>query len=300
MSTDRIGAFLTSRYGPIDDLMALEAGGWSSAYALRAGGRELILRLGRHREDFEKERVAATWQAHGIPIPEVLDLGEAFDGFFVISQRHHGTKLADLDATRTRQAIESLIDVLVAMRAVELPGTGFGIWLAPGCDAPARSWASYVCGVGDRDETRLVGWRGKLAAHRIASSAFHRGVEALQSSTVEVPTARGLVHADLLLNVLVDDDDRISAVFDWGNSMAGDPLFDVAWIAYCVPWFPAIDREHVLDLARRRFPDDDIDGLIGLYELHIAVGELQYQSFNENTAGMSAAAGRIDRLVPRS
>ena len=108
------------------------------------------------------------------------------------------------------------------------------------------------------------------------------------------------MHADLLLNHLIGPGGSITAVFDWGNALAGDPLYDIAWIVYCIPWFPAIDRRQVLDLARLRFPDDAIDGLLPLYELHIALGELQYAAFREDVAGMEGASGRLGRLIAAS
>ena len=185
--------------------------------------------------------------------------------------------------------------MLAAIRRVELPGQGFGIWLAPDADAPAASWPEYLCSVADRDEERLVGWRGNLARHQRASEAFRLGCTMLEAGSEAFPTARGLVHADLLLNHLIGPDGSITAVFDWGNALAGDPLYDIAWIVYCIPWFPAIDRRHVLDLARLRFPDDDLDRLLPLYELHIALGELQYAAFREDVAGMDGAAGRLER-----
>lgn len=292
---DQIGRFLGERFGPVDDLTVLQGGSWSSAYAFAAGERELLLRVGNHREDFEKERIAATWHQPGLAVPEVLELGDAFDCHYVVSQRHHGTKLADLDPARVPAAIEALFDVLGASRHVNLAGTGFGIWHAPGCDAPATSWSEYLCGLADRDESRLVDWRRKLALHPRANTAFRDGCRALEVAAGDLPPTRGLVHADLLLNHLVGADDTITAVFDWGNALAGDPLYDVAWITFCIPWFPAIDRRHVLDLARRHFPDDDIDRLIPVYELHIAVAELPSMAFADDRPALEHTTDWIAR-----
>ena len=297
---DQIDRFLTERFGPVADLVTLQGGGWSSAYGFATGSDEWVLRVGHQRDDFEKECVAATWRQPGLPVPEVLEMGDELGCHAVVTRRHHGTKLADLETARVPAAIEGLFEVLAAIRRVELPGEGYGIWLAPGADAPAASWPEYLCSVADRDEVRLVGWRRKLSAHPSASDAFRRGGAALARRSDAIPATRGLVHADLLLNHLIGPDGSITAVFDWGNALAGDPLYDIAWIVYCIPWFPAIDRRQVLDLARLRFPDDDIDGLLPLYELHIALGELQYAAFREDVAGMEGASGRLGRLIAAS
>ncbi len=296
-SIDQIDRFLTDRFGPVVDLVTLQGGGWSSAYGFVAGSDEWVLRVGHHRLDFEKECTAATWCEPGLPVPDVLEMGDAFGCHYIITRRHHGTKLADLDPSRVTDAIERLVDVLTAIRRVELPGHGYGIWLAPGVDAPAASWSDHLCSVADRDEIRLIEWRRKLARHQRASDAFRLGCSRLEALADAFPATRGLVHADLLLNHLIGPDGSITAVFDWGNALAGDPLYDIAWIVYCIPWFPAIERRHVLDLARRHFPDDDLDRLLPLYEVHIALGELQYTAYLEDVAGIDAATDRLERLI---
>ena len=292
-----IRAFLSERFELVSDVEELQPGGWSSAYSFRSGQHDLILRVGDHAEDFNKERYASTWHVAGVPVPEVLDLGEAFNGFYIVSQRHEGQKLADLDPSRVPRAIESLFEVVVAMRQIRLPGRGFGIWRTPDCNAPATTWGEHLRSVGSRDESRLVGWRRKLAAHPRANSAFQQGCAVVEELTTDLPDTRGLVHADLLLNHLVDGDDGVTAVFDWGNALAGDPLYDIAWILYCIPWFQAIDRRHVLALARRHFPNDDVDRLLPLYELHIGVASLQYQAFAEELASLETSTASISTLL---
>lgn len=297
-SVEQTRQFLAERFGPVEGVTILQGGSWSSAYSFLAGTRELVLRVGHHREDFEKELIAATWGEPALPVPDVLELGEAFDCHYVVSQRHHGTKLADLEPSRVPAAIEGLFEVLASIRRVVLPGHGFGIWHGPGdVDAPASTWSEYLCRVADRDENRLVDWRYKLSLHPRASTAFRLGCSTLQAKAGDLPAIRGLVHADLLLNHLVGSDNSITAVFDWGNALAGDPLYDIAWIVYCIPWFPAIDRQQVLDLTRQHFPDDDVDRLLALYELHIAVASLQYMAFAEDLPGLESTADRIAQLL---
>ncbi len=294
---NEVHEFLSERYGHLDKLSTLQHGGWSSAFGFRARSRDLVVRFGHHREEFEKERVAANWNTNGVPVPEILEVGDAFNGSFVVSQRYFGTKLADLELHRVPSAIGSLFDVLVAMRDIPLLGKGYGIWVSPTCDAPATTWAEYICGVGDRDESRLVDWRSKLALHSIANSAFQRGCNRLADLAGSVPNVRGLVHADLLLNHLIGDHNEIVTVFDWGNAMAGHPLFDVAWILFCIPWFPEIDREYVLGLVRTHFDDSNLERLLQIYQLHIGVASLQYQAFADDMASIITTSALVEQLL---
>ena len=147
--------------------------------------------------------------------------------------------------------------------------------------------------------TRADWSTGGTSSHcsRAASTAFRLGCTTLQANAGDLPAIRGLVHADLLLNHLVGPNNTITAVFDWGNVLAGDPLYDIVWITFCIPWFPAIDRQHVLDLTREQFPDDDVDRLLPLYELHIAVASLQFMAFAEDLPGLESTADRIAQLL---
>ena len=67
---------------------------------------------------------------------------------------------------------------------------------------------------------------------------------------------------------------------------------------HCIPWFPAIERQQVLDLTRQHFPDDDVDRLLALYELHIAVASVHNMAFAEDLPGLESTADRIAQ--PRS
>jgi hygromycin-B 4-O-kinase len=297
LSVEKVHAFLAERFLAVRNVTEIQSGAWSNAFAFDAQERELILRIGAHREDFEKERVAATWNSADVPIPEVLDLGDAFDGYYIVSQRHYGTKLADLHPSRVPRVMSSLIEVVSAMRQVPLPGKGFGIWLAPNCDAPSPTWADYLCSVVDRDESRLVAWRAKLATHPRAHDAFQRGTVALQESADLLPNTRSLVHADLLLNHLVNDNDGIAIVFDWANALAGDPTYDIAWILFCIPWFPMVNRQHVLQLAEMHFPHENLERLLNIYELHIGVASLQYLAYAEDLAGLETSTHRIEQIL---
>jgi hygromycin-B 4-O-kinase len=297
VTTDVAHRFLEQRFARVRNVELMQGGQWSTAFAFSSGEQPLVARFGRHREDFDKERVAGRWEVPGLPCPRVLEVGDAFDGSFVVSERHFGTKLADLPPQRVSRALASLIDVLAAIRTVDLDGSGFGIWLAPSCDAPAPSWSEYLVSLPERDERRLVNWRAALAARPDYELLFHRACDRLERLATAVPNERRLVHADLLLNHLVGEDDEVTAVFDWGNALAGDPLYDIAWIAFCVPWFPAIDRAELLRSAKLRFDTAGFDELIAAYELHIGAGALQYLVYADDDEGLRAASARLESLL---
>ena len=74
-------------------------------------------------------------------------------------------------------------------------------------------------------------------------------------------------------NVLVQEE-RITAVFDWGCALYGDHLYDLAWFEFWAPWTPQLDIEHLKAQLLRRWqevgyaPEDKEARLTACY-LHI-------------------------------
>ena len=294
---NRVLEFLQARFPNVSDVALLHGGAWSSAFAFRSDDHQRVIRFGVFREDYEKDRVAARWRRSQLPVPEVLEIGDAFGGVYALSVRHHGEALATLPAERVRGVIGELFHSLRAIRDIDAPGTGFGMWRAPSVAAPYDSWRAYLLDVGNRDDDRLRGWRTRMSAHATAAAVFERGLRLLERRIDVCPQTRKIIHADLLGNVLVAHDDRVNAVFDWGNSLVGDPLYDVAWLRYCAPWYPGLDPQQVMTLAHEHFGDVDLVERVACYTLHIALGELQYLAFTGVAQDLDAAVRRADALL---
>jgi hygromycin-B 4-O-kinase len=100
------------------------------------------------------------------------------------------------------------------------------------------------------------------------------------------------VHSDLLhFNVLVDDA-RVTAVIDWGSSLYGDFLYDIAWLCFFAPWYPEWRRIDFRTEAARYWASigvelEQFDARIDCYQLHIGLDEQAYCAFT----------GRFDELA---
>ena len=114
--------------------------------------------------------------------------------------------------------------------------------------------------------------------------AFDQGVDRLHLLAEQVPSRQDVIHRDWVnRNVLVTDA-NITSVFDWGCSMYGDHLYDVAWLTLCAPWTSGFDRQATRRVTREHYvaegiDPDDFDRRVECYELHIALGALTYQAF---------------------
>jgi aminoglycoside phosphotransferase (APT) family kinase protein len=84
-------------------------------------------------------------------------------------------------------------------------------------------------------------------------------------------------------NILVDAT-RVTAVLDWGSSIYGDFLFDLAWLTVWQPWYPAWSAVDLVAEARAHYRDiglevDDFGRRLRASELFIALDGQAFQAF---------------------
>ena len=284
----RAEAFLVGRFGPgVGEVTRIGYGEWSRAYAYRYDGAQHVARFGAFVEDFEKDQRAAQYSSPALPIPAVTEIGQAFDGFYAISERAFGDFIDELDGPGMRATLPSLFAALDTAREVDLTGSpGYGGWNAQG-NASHDSWRSALLAVADdQSGNRIIGWRERLSGSSPATAAFEEGLECLQSLLPHASEDRHLIHSDLLhFNVLVAND-RLSAIVDWGCSMYGDFLYDIAWLVFWSHWYPAWQSIDVREEAVRHFRAIGLDvprfeQRLRLCQLHMALDSLKYNAFME-------------------
>jgi hygromycin-B 4-O-kinase len=241
IDVNRVTRFLAAQFaGEAIDVAPLGMGAWSQAFAFRRAGHDYVIRFGAHQEDFAKDRLAARYAGPALPIPRIVELGQAFGGYYAISERAFGRYIDDVDEGQMRALLPSLFAALDAARLADLSGTtGYGMWAADG-RAPYPSWRAALLDVAsDRPADRIHGWRERLATSQVGAGPFEEAYRRLQAQADCLPEARHLIHSDLLhYNVLVEAE-RITAVLDWGCGMYGDFVYDLAWLCFWQPWYPA-------------------------------------------------------------
>ncbi|GAA3836912.1 phosphotransferase family protein [Nocardioides panacisoli] len=232
LDLDALGAWFAAEIPGAGDRLdaVLIAGGKSNlTYVVTDGAAEWIVRrppLGHvlaTAHDMAREyRVMSALQDTAVPVPRTYalcrDAGVVGAEFYVM-ERCAGTpyrrasELAELGQARTRTISERLVDTLAALHAVDPESVGLGDFGRP---------EGFLA--------RQVGrWKKQLDASHSrdlpAADELHR----LLAANVPAESATGIVHGDFRLdNVLVDHEDRVTAVLDWEMATLGDPLTDLA------------------------------------------------------------------------
>lgn len=281
-------AFLVSQLrAEPNRIEAIGPGEWSRVYAIRRDNEELVVRFSRYREDFEKDRAVAGWSSPDLPVPEVIQIGEAFNGAYAVTRHVPGEHMDVLDERRMRAVLPRLFRALDAARRIDLTSaSGFGGWDTR-TGGQHRTWREAIVSVGTTvPPGRGAGWRERLAASPSGTAPFDEALERLRELVSACPEERHLIHDDLLNRNVLIVGDRITAVLDWGSSKYGDFLWDIALLVYGSAWFPlwsGIDfaAEAARHYAATGLSVPNYNERLRCYAIAIGLGGMSYNAWKE-------------------
>ncbi|MEH0422106.1 phosphotransferase family protein [Streptomyces sp. B21-083] len=222
--------------GPLTGRL-IEGGRSNLTYAVTDGATRWVVRrppLGHvlaTAHDMRREhRVISALHPTSVPVPRPVLLCEdesVLGSPFYVMEFVPGTpyrtadQLTPIGPARTRDVVLSLVDTLVELHAVDPVEVGLADFGRPEgfLDRQLRRWGKQLDASRNRD----------LAGIDELQAALGRALP--QSS------APAIVHGDYRLdNVLIDTDDRITAILDWEMSTLGDPLTDLGLLVmYSMP-----------------------------------------------------------------
>jgi aminoglycoside phosphotransferase (APT) family kinase protein len=308
LGREEVLAFLGGRPGTCEDLEALSGGAWSSAWAYRASGEELVVRFGPETSWYEADRMAMTFAGPELPVPEVREVGSLPSGrAYAISVRHHGRFLEDTPVEQAGAISPTLTRLLVALYRVPAAPDAPVIWHQGA--ASAGSWREFLLDGLIDDPGKLVhGWSAALAGDPELAALSVAVTERVRTLAAACPERRDLVHGDLLHgNVLVSPDARrVETVLSWKCSVRGDFLYDAAWCSFWAPWHPGIAATDPLSgllqaPSVRAEPGALLDAAARhhCYELHIGFTHLGWNVWSGNQADLAATARRLAEVLER-
>ncbi|GHF37629.1 aminoglycoside phosphotransferase (APT) family kinase protein [Amycolatopsis bartoniae] len=169
-----------------------------------------------------EHRVISALRGTPVPVPATVtlcqDTGVLGASFYVMAfvdgtPYRSAAELEVLGPERTAGIANALVDTLVDLHAVDPEAVGLADFGRPEgfLERQLRRWKKQLDASRSRDIEGVDRLHERLARHLPASGA------------------PAIVHGDYRLdNVLVNGEDRITAVLDWEMSTLGDPLTDLA------------------------------------------------------------------------
>lgn len=278
------------------EISPLSGGLWSSAFAFREGGRDLVVRFHERRDDLEKDRYAQRWAGGALRTPRILDIGDHDGGGWAISERVVGPRLDDLDASGFQGILPALFATLDALRAADLNGTtGYGLWHGDG-NGERPTWRDTL--LGESAATDMRAWRDRIAASPVGASELDAALARMRDLVAFAPEERHLVHNDLLnFNVIAAAEGVV--LLDWGASIYGDFVYDAALLTFWWPWYRR--RWGAIDIdteVRRHFAAvPRLAERLRLCELDIGVSHIGFQLEHGRLDDARWTAGRTRELL---
>lgn len=276
-------------------------GAWSRCFGYRYNNVEYAIRFGNYLDDFQTDQIACRYASAELPIPQMIDVGKAYGGYYAISTRVHGVALESVDANQWHALLPSLIDALEALRTADISHTtGFGGW-GVGETGSCKRWSDHLLAVdADLPHLRTHGWRKRLAAQSEFDKLFVLGYARLEK-VIRDDTPRSLLHCDLINRNALVENHRLSGIFDWGCSRYGDHLYELAWFEFWGSWYPELDmgllraglEERWQDVGYEPLAKDD--RLMACY-LHIGLDHFAYNAYLGDWDALSYTANRMKEL----
>lgn len=295
-------AWLVDHHGPlvpVDDVQLLGEGAWSRAFAATVDGQDLVVRFGRFRADFDRDRHAASWAGPDLQIPAVHHVGPAAEGFVAVSDRCHGTPLEQLDADGWAATLPSLLDALAELREIRPELPGHGEWDVT-TGGPFHTWGANLRSVADDPAGRRTdGFRAPLEREAPKSvTTFDAAVTRLGRVADAGRDLRHVIHGDLLNANALAAGGRLTGIFDWGCSAFGDPLYDPVSLEFWGPWHPGlatVDVQAVLkaDTEARGRTEPDVGDRWLACALHIGIENMAYCASVGRWTDLADTAARI-------
>lgn len=304
LSQDTLSHFLSTHLqAEISGIQPVGLGEWSRAFFFNAGDQAKVIRLSDFDEDFVKDRFAGRFNAPGLPVPPVEEIGTAFGGYYAITPRVEGVLLDHLDAAGVRAALPALMRLFLALYAADSAGTqGYGGFGADG-NATLPSWRDFLNSANpDAPGSRQAGWRDNLARHPQESALYQQGRARLDELIPLCPEERHLVHNDLLHYNVIMQGQQVAAVIDWGCGLWGDFLYDLAVFTTWQFYYPAMAGIDFVAAARDAFtgagiPLPHFAARLQCCQIHLLLDSLGYNAWKGDAVNLELAIRRLGEVM---
>jgi aminoglycoside phosphotransferase (APT) family kinase protein len=282
--------------GDFQSIESLSGGTLHILFRVRSATRNWILKVSLEKPDFGlaiESRAMRLLRDIGLPSLEVAAF-EAVDGPFILIEEARGQTLTQFEHPDTQQMPEPLL-------------FEFGRFLAKVHQTPAKGGGLLDCSHDEWTGLHQT-WTDYLRLRLDEHLEVCRNIGAIDSTEAlaiqkffsEIPSVSPrLLHGDPGHHNVFSDGQKITAIIDWEDALAGDPIFDIAY------W-----GTFVRDEMRQRFLDGyqtveklppDFEHRYWLYYLRVALSKTvhRHRFGTKDRPGRPPASLRIQKALSK-
>lgn len=259
------------------------SGAWSNAFLFENKGLMNVIRVSEFLDNFEKDYYMSKFSSEDLPIPKFITYGQYRNDFYCVTEFKKGTFFEKLPAESLNLILNSIFSLFKSLLEINIEDTkGYGYFDKDG-NGEFNSWKDFLLSVNDNNNPMLFGWRANLAQEKDIYFEYKKLLEIFKTKIQYCPELRNIIHSDLLNFNLLANDEKISAVLDWGSAKIGDPLYDLAWFEFYEPYYPEFTRINLCSNLKSYVysiigDKKNFEERLLCYKLHIALDSIIYNA----------------------
>ncbi len=295
ISGEKVLEILKEKFDPdIKSVLSLMGGEMSQAFSFVSKETHFVIRFYKESTSFRKDKYAHDHFASSqVPIPKTHKIGRLDDNslYYSITDKVKGKNLDQLDQTTREKLILQEIEILHALHSSNIKQKGYGWWDQNGY-AKYSSWQENLHAKKEHVDSDFFKVNKQFAPEK-------KDIEIVYKKMLELipkmPNVRFLVHADYGMSNLISDGEKITGVLDFGNSMYGDFLYDVAWMDF---WLSGMHYKEKFQkfYEIKKIDVPDFETRILCYQLHMGMGILGFFIMSEQKEKYELSKQRLFQL----
>ncbi len=278
-----VQSFLKEKYGISEvDISRINSGEFSDAYEVTLPNGVYILRINSESDmGFRKEEIVHKTLPL-IPTPEIVEIGDFYQrGYFALSGKVEGVQMVNLAPKENR---DLLLDLFTVMNKIHtsLPPTS-QVW-------KHKQWSSILDEYTTKDVDKVSGVFFDRKLYKQLLSVF-------QTIKSDIAEYSYFIHGDFGRTNIFGHGRKITGIIDWSESMVGDFLWDLAWIAFWPKDIDFVGSYYKFNKDNKNLDMNNYQKRLMTYTLVIGINTMIFAGLRNEEETYLEAVARVRHLV---
>jgi hygromycin-B 4-O-kinase len=275
----------------VSTIKFINGGETSQAFSFDTNTGSFVIRVNKSDRAFYKDAYAYDhFACEAIPIPKIIEIGKLDENyFFAISKKAEGKHIEDLSETEYNNIFPELMSILDAIHTVDITDTtGYGKWNPEG-EGKYDSWHEFIMSIKNSQDRENI-FENSFLERDVWENICNK----IEDLSQYCPEERYLVHGDYGNNNAVSDGERVTGVFDWADSMYGDPVYDVAWLTF---WHKSPEKIKQIEEYYMNRGIPNFSERLLCYKLRIGLSSISFYAFSNQKNKYDSIKERMLNLI---